>query len=440
MLRSQLHVGRRVVSKASRQTNPVTYFDNAESNYPAVGRLQASIRSRSFHAPTAPLKRISTIHSQSIYQLSSRLLSTTNTQEGPSKRSDVDPIPLQTGTNGKAKAKVELRPGPVKPTSKPSTNATSSQGGADSTLATEGTSASSTKPHPSEPPPSNAPEEISKTVPIEEAEAGVVETAKRDVEDATRHGILTPPPPGVGMVRRVMHQVWQLFKFYIAGLKLIIANGKEVKAIRDRIRDNGSPLTWREDRFIRTHNSDRNKLVPFVLTIVIIEEIIPLIVLYAPGLLPSTCILPSQRERILSKRHEKQRQAYTFARLADIFKNVEQSSVQLSNLDDESINVLCSTVGISSSGMFGMQRRRLTKYLQTISEEDALLLAESKGARLRSEDLIATLWERGIIPDALTLPQQRKRLEHWLDRTVSSIDRSPVEIRAQLLIEMHTSS
>lgn len=86
------------------------------------------------------------------------------------------------------------------------------------------------------------------------------------------------------------------------------------------------------------------RLVPFVLTIVIVEEIIPLIVLYAPGLLPSTCILPSQRDRILTKRHEKQRQAYTFARLADIFKGVEQTSVQLSNLDDESINVLCRLV------------------------------------------------------------------------------------------------
>ena len=87
-----------------------------------------------------------------------------------------------------------------------------------------------------------------------------------------------------------------------------------------------------------------DRLVPFVLTIVIIEEIIPLIVLYAPGLLPSTCVLPSQRERILTKRHEKQRQAYTFARLADIFKNGDQSSAQLSSLDDESINVLCRFV------------------------------------------------------------------------------------------------
>jgi hypothetical protein len=39
----------------------------------------------------------------------------------------------------------------------------------------------------------------------------------------------------------------------------------------------------------------------------VLEEVIPLIALYAPGMLPSTCILASQRERIEAKRYEKQR-------------------------------------------------------------------------------------------------------------------------------------
>ena len=49
------------------------------------------------------------------------------------------------------------------------------------------------------------------------------------------------------------------------------------------------------------------RLIPFATIIIIIEEIIPLIVLYAPFILPSTCILPSQRERIQSKKRVKQR-------------------------------------------------------------------------------------------------------------------------------------
>ena len=47
--------------------------------------------------------------------------------------------------------------------------------------------------------------------------------------------------------------------------------------------------------------------MPFVAIVIVLEEIIPLIVLYAPGMLPSTCILHSQRERIDRKRREKQR-------------------------------------------------------------------------------------------------------------------------------------
>ena len=49
------------------------------------------------------------------------------------------------------------------------------------------------------------------------------------------------------------------------------------------------------------------RLLPFVAIVLVLEEVIPLIVLYAPGMLPSTCILASQRERIDAKRREKQR-------------------------------------------------------------------------------------------------------------------------------------
>jgi hypothetical protein len=51
----------------------------------------------------------------------------------------------------------------------------------------------------------------------------------------------------------------------------------------------------------------RLRLVPFVAILLVLDEVIPLIVLYAPGMLPSTCILASQRERIDAKRREKQR-------------------------------------------------------------------------------------------------------------------------------------
>ena len=71
-----------------------------------------------------------------------------------------------------------------------------------------------------------------------------------------------------------------------------------------------------------------NRLAPFVLVLVTLEELIPLMVLYAPFMLPSTCILPSQRERILSKRR---RRIALFAgsMKEDFRKIVERASLQV---------------------------------------------------------------------------------------------------------------
>lgn len=46
-------------------------------------------------------------------------------------------------------------------------------------------------------------------------------------------------------------------------------------------------------------------MVPFLIIALLLEEVIPLIAIYAPFMLPSTCILPSQRQRIEAKRSEK---------------------------------------------------------------------------------------------------------------------------------------
>lgn len=56
------------------------------------------------------------------------------------------------------------------------------------------------------------------------------------------------------------------------------------------------------------------RLVPFLLILIILEEALPLIVLYAPFLLPSTCILPNQRARITWKRDDAQYNARSEAR------------------------------------------------------------------------------------------------------------------------------
>lgn len=81
--------------------------------------------------------------------------------------------------------------------------------------------------------------------------------------------------------------------------------------------------------------------MPFVLIVVIIEEIIPLIVMYAPGMLPSTCVLPSQRARIDAKRHTRQREVYEIVKELPIFSDYNAQEVNLNSFDFDEIKVLC---------------------------------------------------------------------------------------------------
>lgn len=51
------------------------------------------------------------------------------------------------------------------------------------------------------------------------------------------------------------------------------------------------------------------RLVPFILIVLVAEEVVPFIALYFPRMLPSTCILPGQRNRIALKARTSQLEA-----------------------------------------------------------------------------------------------------------------------------------
>lgn len=53
-------------------------------------------------------------------------------------------------------------------------------------------------------------------------------------------------------------------------------------------------------------------------------------------------------------------------------------------------------LGIAEWGVLGMQRRRLSKYLIQIYEDDLHLIAERNGAKLSQSGVTEALWERGL--------------------------------------------
>ena len=92
--------------------------------------------------------------------------------------------------------------------------------------------------------------------------------------------------------------------------------------INARAKSGGALPSRAEQRFMETYRRDVlksafscrmglgtdivSRLVPFMLIILVAEELIPFVALYAPRMLPSTCVLPGQRDRILSRARDKQ--------------------------------------------------------------------------------------------------------------------------------------
>ncbi|KAH9940521.1 uncharacterized protein BXZ73DRAFT_98951 [Epithele typhae] len=315
------------------------------------------------------------------------------------------------------KPKVDLRPAPVKPTKKElASSAPAVPKAATSSEASESLKATNEK------------VPLSSTLGIDDA--------KKDMVDAAQHGILTPPPEGASWPKRLLHQAKELFKFYWNGVKLVNSNRLRVKAIQARIKGGGAPLSRWETRFIATNRQDILKLIPFLLIVAIAEEVIPLVVLYAPFLLPSTCLLPSQRERISNKRREKQK---TFLEtMKPMFQGVHNQALANSAL---SVDVLLdSTATLSYSGVLSLSTwgpppsrlRRVKKYLDSIAADDTLLIRENWGEMLIPIEVQEALEERGIVTQDLSAEAMRARLRWWL-AGVSQAGIDPVRRRVELV-------
>jgi LETM1 and EF-hand domain-containing protein 1, mitochondrial len=164
------------------------------------------------------------------------------------------------------------------------------------------------------------------------------------------------------------------------------------------VREGGTPLKRAEARFIRLYKQDALKLVPFVMIALVLEEIIPLLVLYAPFMLPSTCVLPSQAERIQRKHREGQ---LTFSVLRDHFDQIrahgtETGTVALFKVDGVSLQALSGILGLSTFGPPPIRRWRIAKALRYLAADDAQLRAENMGGLLTDEELAQALHERGM--------------------------------------------
>ncbi|EIW83242.1 hypothetical protein CONPUDRAFT_136344 [Coniophora puteana RWD-64-598 SS2] len=264
----------------------------------------------------------------------------------------------------------------------------------------------------------------------DEPKPSVLELAKRDIAEAMEQGVLAPLPPDAGRVTQWIHPVKELFKFYWNGLKAINTHRKQVSAIRDRM-ERGGPLPSRaEMRFMKTYNQDALKLIPFIIIVFIAEEIIPFIALYAPRMLPSTCVLPGQQNRIVFKRHSAQANALTENR--GLFENMRKAGEQAGFTPSAAVTnftAISSSLGLPSWGPSLLSRWRVSNHLTYITADDKILAKEGYGQNLTQLELRDALHERGVPFNDKDKDDMQHRLKWWLDTADSTDKGDPISRR-----------
>lgn len=282
---------------------------------------------------------------------------------------------------------------------------------------------------PATPQPESSPKQTS-TAPSQPAPTSqsFTQTIQEDFASAERLGIITPPPEDASRLKKFWHRGKELVKFYFRGAKLIVTNANTARALRKRVRSGGAPLTRAEWQLTRTSVDDIKRLVPFVLVLLLLEEALPLLVIYVPSLLPSTCVLPSQRHRMDQKRAQKQLRALEDGR-EHLRRSAADSALSLETLDAANISTLCGLFSLSRIGPNALRRRRLQSHLHYLAEDDRLLANELISAKslahLSEEQLRQAVAERGLIPTGSNVAQLRIQLESWVTRTTSD---SPLTI------------
>ncbi|KAH7923939.1 hypothetical protein BV22DRAFT_1091891 [Leucogyrophana mollusca] len=393
-------------------------------NNAAVNRSRVASR----HAPTAVSRRVHPTNTLVLLRVQRagahssfvRLIST-NPSSSPAAKSKSNASNVPPPHLPPRKPKIDLKPGPVKPVSnKPSP---SPQLLSRNSPRPSGTSPITLKLKLAPKPGSHA-----------ESSPSAIELAKQDIAHATALGVLAPPSKDAGLIKRFTHQAFQLFKFYFRGLKAINTHRKQVSVIRARASSGGALPSRAELRFIRTYTQDALKLIPFVIIVLVAEEVIPFIALYAPRMLPSTCVLPGQRDRIAAKAAANQSAAISaHPAVFEALKKEGETKGFVPLQKVSNLGAVCGILGLPAWGPSQLAAWRIRRRLQYISSDDKILKQEAYGRDLTVPELTEALCERGMLGDKLSRDDLRAHLKWWLDTAEGTTEGDEVSRRIMAL-------
>ncbi|CAG8470186.1 2843_t:CDS:2 [Paraglomus occultum] len=237
--------------------------------------------------------------------------------------------------------------------------------------------------------------------------------------------------------------------FYKNGIKQLFANYRLSAALVRKFRKEFSDLNRREIQLIRTTRRDMKRLLPFGLMLIIIPEAIPFVIYFAPGLIPSTCILPAQLEKRRRKIHETRQAIYDkmlaisdggiarrdFQDISSVVRLSRQIGDKLyfAKFPRQLLVDFCRFMGLSRFGTKKMLKRRLENHLDYLFGDD-MLIAKEGIKTLTLDELRQASEERGI--KSIDVPDNHLRLalKHWI---TLHLHQNP-EIQDELLLFSRT--
>ncbi|EPQ27451.1 uncharacterized protein PFL1_04989 [Pseudozyma flocculosa PF-1] len=277
------------------------------------------------------------------------------------------------------------------------------------------------------------------SAPTDSATTTTTTTTTTSSEVATEDG-----KPAQKTLKERAKELWAtakyLFKFYFNGVKQIWANRNRVAEIQQRVAGGGAPLSREEAQLIRVHRADMRKLPLFLTILLILEEALPLVVIWAPSLLPSTCILPNQLLKIRMKEEVARAAAYKKLceveevkallpvvsgtgqnlRLAQPHKDADDEV--LAKIKGETLVQLAKLFSLSTWGGAAMTRRRLVEHLKYIRSDDEMM-CEGGGYQFipqNAEAVAKACSERGLRATEVPQKEMYDTLRTWLLYTTRS--------------------
>lgn len=199
-----------------------------------------------------------------------------------------------------------------------------------------------------------------------------------------------------------------------ATLNMVKRHTQDTNAIPPDIKNDLFRLTRSEFQLYNRSRKDSQKLAGFFITLLLFEELTPLVCYYVPTIAPSTCVLPSILPRIWKAHDVAALHRYKLEQkqLVEIYATKNAYS-----LLDEEVQLMSKALRLAG-GLLPIQwypmsylRRKLQSYYNYLSVDNYYLSGLNGNGNvwdLSRQELVLSCLERGLISNVVDIPENNE--------------------------------